>query len=391
MDKMLIPSSEDALDRNNFDAIRLAMAFLVLFSHSYALRFGSEDGEPLSRLTNGHYNAGNLGVWAFFVISGFLVARSFDKASSLRRFASRRIRRIYPAYLVATSICAFLVTPIFAPAGFALTAADVWNTLWGNLLLGNHFPLPELFRDNPVTQINGSLWSIRFEALCYVGLALLSLSLRRYLRPALPLIYLAVVILWCWADLTGRKPGGPTSIAALIGWPYLWLKVLPNFLAGMIAYHFRDRLLRSGLLLSGLAGASLLCFHLGGHDPWGIVGSQLLGTPTLAYGLFWLAYHPHIRLSDAARFGDFSYGVYLYAFVIQQILIARTALPFPLFMLASALLSLAAGIASWWLVERHFVSRGRRTQIRTANEEGRPLATEQAPSPIECERTQTTP
>jgi peptidoglycan/LPS O-acetylase OafA/YrhL len=380
MDRMLIPGGPGALDRNNFDAIRLAMAFLVLFSHCFALRFGSEAMEPLSQITNGFYNSGNAGVWGFFIISGFLVARSFDMSPSVGRFAMRRVRRIFPGYLVATSFCAFVVTPLFAPPDFSLTSGEIAATLAGNLTLGNHFPIPDLFRDNPVSAINGSLWSIRYEALCYVGLTLLTLTFRRRLQPALLLLYLAVLILWCWADLTGRKPGGSPALNAVIGWPYLWMMALPNFLLGMIVYHMRAALPRSTALLIGLVAASLLVFHIGGRQPWGIVGAHVLGPPSLAYGLFWLAYHPGIVLHRAARFGDFSYGVYLYAFVIQQMLVARTALPFPVFVLASALLSFAAGIASWWLVERPFLGRRRRARRETLIDEERPLGPERTPS-----------
>lgn len=390
---MLIPGGPGALDRNNFDAIRLAMAFLVLFSHCFALRLGSEATEPLSQLTNGFYNSGNAGVWGFFVISGFLVARSFDMSSSVGRFAMRRVRRILPGYLVATSVCAFLVTPFFAPPGFSLTSGQIAATLAGNVTLRNHFPIPDLFRDNPVSAINGSLWSIRYEALCYVGLALLTLAFRSRLKPALLLLYLAVLILWCWADLTGRKPGGPSALSAVIGWPYLWMMVLPNFLAGMIVYHNRAALPRSTALLIALMAGSLLVFHIGGRQPWGIVGAHLLGPPTLAYGIFWLAYHPRLDLSRAARFGDFSYGVYLYAFVIQQMLVARTSLPFPVFAMASALLSLAAGVASWWLIERPFLGRRRRARLEAAQEKGRPFLAERTPSSTDGEddRDQTTP
>lgn len=388
---MLIPAGQGSLERNNFDAIRLAMAFLVLFSHCFALRFGSEATEPLSLLTNGYYNSGNIGVWAFFIISGFLVARSFDMSPGVGRFALRRVRRILPGYMVATSVCAFVVTPLFAPPGFTIGPAEAAATLAGNLLLSNHFPVPNLFRDNPVTAINGSLWSIRFEALCYVGLALLTLIFRHRLRPALLIVYAAVVVLWCWADLTGRKPGGSPALIAAIGWPYLWMMVLPNFLAGMIVYHWRDRLPRSTSLLAGLVGACLLVFHIAERGTWGIVGAHLLGPPTLAYGLFWLAYHPRIDVRGAARYGDFSYGVYLYAFVIQQMLVARTALPFPTFVIASALLSLAAGVASWWLVERPCLGQRRRARLEATKEEGRPLPPERTPSSTQGDRDQTTP
>lgn len=369
---LLVPADETRFYRNNFDALRLAMAFLVLFSHSFALRFGSEDSEPMSLATNGYYNSGNVGVWVFFIISGFLIAHSHARSPSLRSYAAKRVLRIYPAYLVATSVCAFVVTPLFAPPGFTLGAAELVRTIGANLLLANHFPIPDLFTTNPVHGVNGALWSIRFEFLCYIGVALIGVIALPARRFALPLLYALIVATWCWLDITGRKPGGPEWLREWIGWPYSWFRVLPNFLAGMIIYHWRDRLPRSTpLMLSGLA-AAFLAFHLGGRDPAGIVAAHVLAPPALAYALFWLAFHPRIDLSHTARFGDFSYGTYLYAFPIQQMLVATTALPFALFVLLSLVLALAAGIVSWWLVERHFLGHGRRPARHSPNRKGRP-------------------
>ena len=368
----LIPADRVDFYRNNFDFIRLAMALLVVFSHSYALRFGSEAREPMSLATNGYYNSGNVGVWVFFIVSGFLIAHSFERSGSLGSYLGKRVRRIYPAYLVATSLCAFVVTPLFAPPGFSLGIGEAVHTIGANLLLANHFPLPDLFAANPAHAVNGALWSIKFEFLCYLGVVLLGLAALRARRWAVPLLYLLIVATWCWLDLTGRKPGGPAIVADIIGWPYAWFRVLPNFLAGMIVYLHRGRLPRSAwLMLLGLA-ASLAAFHLGGHGPAGIVAAHLIAPPALAYLVFWFAFHPRIALAGAARFGDFSYGTYLYAYVIQQMLVARLDLPFPAFILLSMLLALAAGVASWWLVERHFLNHGARPQEHRPEKEGAP-------------------
>jgi peptidoglycan/LPS O-acetylase OafA/YrhL len=356
----LVPSDRIRFYRNNFDAIRLAMALLVVFSHSYALSFGAIGAEPLTIATNGYYTAGNVGVWVFFIVSGFLIAHSHERSSSLASYAVKRVRRIYPAYLVATSICAFIVTPLFAPPGFTLTISEAIRTIGANLLLANHFPLPGLFTGNPVAAINGSLWSIKYEFLCYVGVALLGVLALRQRRWAIPLLYVAVVATWCWLDITGRKPGGPDLIREIIGWPYNWFLVLPNFLAGMIVYIHRDHIPRSTLLLVVGIVVCFLGFHLGGRGPAGIVAAHVLAPPALAYLIFWFAFHPGIDLSQAARYGDFSYGTYLYAFVIQQMLLAATALPFASFIAASMGLSLVAGVGSWWLVERHFLDHGRK-------------------------------
>src|SRR5690349_3507824 len=127
----------DAHEGNNFDAIRLAMALLVVWSHSFALHLGSEKAEWISVILNGAYGygAGSLGVMAFFVISGFLIAQSWERSSSGRSYFEKRIRRIYPGFMVATSLCAFIIAPMFGGAFMnpALVVA-------GNLALRGYMP-----------------------------------------------------------------------------------------------------------------------------------------------------------------------------------------------------------------------------------------------------------
>lgn len=100
---MLIPADADAMRRNNFDAIRLAMALLVIWSHCFAIYYGSEANEPISRLMGGHYNAGNVGVWVFFIISGFLITHSYVRSPDLLAYLRRRVARIHPGFIVARS------------------------------------------------------------------------------------------------------------------------------------------------------------------------------------------------------------------------------------------------------------------------------------------------
>jgi len=355
---LLIPVDRARLYANNFDALRLAMALLVVWSHCFALYFGSERSEPLSRLTAGFYNSGNVGVWVFFIISGFLITQSFERSSTIAGYMAKRVRRIYPAYLVATSVCAFVVTPLFvADPAFVLTPLEIVRTLGANLLLANHFPVDPLFAGNPVGAVNGSLWSIRFEFLCYIGVLLLGLCGLLARRHLVLLLYATLVAIWCWLDATGQKPGISQWLIDTIGWPYRWLWVLPNFLAGMLLWLYRDHVRRSSaLLLTGIA-ACLTAFHLPVPPIAATIASHILVPPVMAYAVLWVAFHPALPLHRAGRFGDFSYGTYLYAYVIQQMLIARLAIGFAPFVLLSFACSLLAGVASWYLVERRFLIR----------------------------------
>src|SRR6185295_11460845 len=108
-------------------------------------------------------------------ISGFLVTQSFVTSKSLTRFMARRIRRIYPGYLVATSICAFIVIPFFSSVRDT-SALEAIKTIAANLLLRNYFPPSNAFTANPAPNVvNGSLWSIPYEFWCYIGVASLGI------------------------------------------------------------------------------------------------------------------------------------------------------------------------------------------------------------------------
>lgn len=352
MIRLLIPSDWQARGGNNFDAVRLAMALLVVWSHSFALYLGTEASEPLSLLFNGTYNSGNAGVMVFFIISGFLVSHSYRASRSPGQYMARRIRRIYPGYLAATSLCAFVIVPLFSSVA-NLSAWEVAKTLGGNLLLRNYFPPSNAFTANPVPNaINGSLWSIPFEFWCYIGVA--GLGLTGLLKRKWVLVFLTVTLLCgrVGLDLLDKKPSGGL-IETIFGWPYMWFKILPSFLLGMIAFAFQDRLPRSRALLAALLLAAIGAAHLVPHV------ADLLVAPALAYATFHVAFSSTINLHGIARSGDFSYGTYLYAFPIQQMLMAThgQTLGLPVFILSSMGLSLIAGVMSWHLVEKWAVVR----------------------------------
>lgn len=349
---LLIPQTPGARAANTFDAIRLLMALLVVWSHSFALHQGTESHEPVTVLLNGVYTAGSLGVMVFFMISGFLITQSFLSSKTLRRFMEQRVRRIYPGYLVATSLCAFVVVPLFSSVR-DLSPAQVATTLVANLFLRNHFPPADAFAGNPVPlAVNGSLWSIPFEFWCYIGVAALGVSgllTRRWVTTGLLVVALIGRVV---LDVADRKPGGGL-IGVIIGWPYQWFVILPSFLLGMVAHLYQTVLPRRPWLLAGLLAAAIGSAHLNIH------AAHLLIAPALAYATFYVAFSPAVRLQRAGAYGDFSYGTYLYAYPIQQMLFALVGprLSLPIFILLSLILSLAAGICSWFMIERWFIRR----------------------------------
>lgn len=363
----LIPSS-GAARQNNFNTLRLAMALLVVWSHSFALWLGTEANEPISRIMNGVDNAGNIAVLTFFTISGFLISLSYQRSSTILSYLGKRVARIHPGYIVATALCSLVVAPLLSDRPFGLFSEAELGGIASNVLLRGYIvPTPGF-----AGAVNGSLWSIPYEFWCYLGvIAMAELGFFRR-RALLPLFTLAVMLVRSWLDLTGRRPGGG-MLEPIIGMAYLWFKVLPPFLVGATMLAWRDHIPRSRFLALGLPLATIASAWLPlAGNAQGLI-TNLLVPPTLGYVVLYVAFHPAIRLPDAARFGDFSYGCYLYAFPIQQLLAmafrARGVTALPLFIAASMAGSLIAGIASWFLVERWFEAKRLQRHRRPLDEE----------------------
>jgi peptidoglycan/LPS O-acetylase OafA/YrhL len=340
--------------KNNFDAIRILMALTVVWSHSFAIYLSTEDNEPISLLMNGTHNAGNLAVLVFFVISGYLICQSAFNSRSMLSFFDKRIRRIYPGYLVATTICAFIVVPLFS----SHTDLSVWQiekTFGLNLLLKNYVPPSDAFGGRGI--VNGSLWSIPYEFWCYIGLASMTALFLRRAKWTAPLITALLILTRIWLDATGRKPGGGIT-EFIIGWQYIWFSVLPCFLAGTTLYLYRDSIQRNGFVaLIGIA-IMIVASHLPVDRKIQEIATNTLLPPVIAYATICLAFSSTIRWHNAAAFGDFSYGTYLYAYPIQLMMLACfPQLSFPLYTLACLTAALIAGIISWCLVERWFLIR----------------------------------
>jgi len=238
---------------NSFDTLRLFFAVLVIFSHSYPLGRGSNDTEPLFVLTHGQITFGNVSVWAFFVISGFLIAQSWTRSPNPLKFLKRRVARIYPGFIVAALLTALVVVP-FAAGPTTRQSISIGSLLLQTLRLQNLDVSPVFVYNAHPNVLNGSLWSVPFEFWCYIGILLLGVMgilKRRWLVVAL----FGVVIAWhLYLSITGWVPGGKI-FGVIFGFPLFWAVVLPFFLAGSL-FH----------LLGGVAlfrkSLMILCFSL---------------------------------------------------------------------------------------------------------------------------------
>ncbi|MDB6173248.1 MAG: acyltransferase 3 [Chthoniobacteraceae bacterium] len=347
-------------NRNNFDFLRLLFSVAVIISHSFATLGKNE--EPLARLSNGRYLFGGLAVNGFFIISGYLIAASFVRSPRFFDYLSRRIRRIYPGFIVAVGVTLFFGYVAGAyqmPAGEFLKEAG--KALVSTMTLTPYQP-PFAFSSNPISVFNASLWTIRPEFTCYLLLALV-FQLRRtahrmLMLLILPLISSALEISFTTSGqsfLTALRPYIPSI--ANPDWPLrLWFSFAIG--AGMYLYGHRVPYRHS------LAAVALVLMVFLQVTPFPRLSAFLAAVP-FAYLVFWFAYNPFIRLRDFGHFGDFSYGIYLYGFPVQQILVlflAPLLNPYTLILLSIAILFPIAAM-SWFLVERPCLTSRRRQRI----------------------------
>ncbi|MEV0563274.1 acyltransferase [Dactylosporangium sp. NPDC050588] len=355
---------------NGIGAIRLGLAIVVVFTHGTSLGFGWEDlGESLFL---GQTNTGTLAVFGFFVLSGLLITRSAAR-TTIGRFVWHRMLRILPALWVCLLVTAFVVAPLVALHEWG-TLKGFWSGPKGPLqyVIGNWFAgvrqygIHDLLgastpwgRQSGGSVFDGALWSLVYEVLCY-GLAgalavTAVLHRRRWLVVCLAVALYGVVV----TDQIQGRPliGPPTPHYGQVHLPLLgevsfhWLMYLGFlFLAGAVMELYRDRV----VIHDGAGFAALAA--LAGSLLFG--GFFVIGFPALVYTLIWASVRLPAGLRWIGRRNDYSYGVYIYGFIGQQVFAGLGwnrwgYLPYIAMSLAAAF---GAAALSWHLVERRVLA-----------------------------------
>ncbi|MDR4307728.1 acyltransferase [Chelatococcus sambhunathii] len=391
-----MPTLQQQLDRHGgvgpgFDFVRLALATLVLFIHTSLIApgvVGAENaplfpGAPVERW------ALNYAVLPmFFALSGFLVAGSAERLS-LGSFLTNRALRIFPALAVEITLSALVLGPLLTtlPLGeyfFDPRFASYFLNIFGAI----HYELPGLFASNPEPGVvNGSLWTVPHELSCYTLLALfMAFGLHRNRR----LLLLAAVGLYAVGAVTPLLVTIFPKSLLVETMNHMFVtrgaaKLVPIFLLGMAVYRYRDVLpFRRSYGLAAVA--AFFAISAFGRTEW--MNSPLFAAvsgPLLAYAVAVAGLTPELRLQSIS--GDYSYGIYLYGFPLQQTILAL----FPklvdpaLFFGLSFAASLAMAALSWRLIEkpilrmrRHFSLSAR---IHTEPRDAEAAAAAQAPAP----------
>ena len=320
---------------DNFAAIRLGLALAVVVSHAFSVGTGRVEDEPLHRLTG--YTLGEHAVNGFFAISGFLVTMSFDRRG-WRDYVEARALRILPGLVAAVLVVGFLVGGALTrlDLGAYLGSSELWRFIGATLSqLKSNTALPGTFQANPFRFPMGTVWTLRYEIFCYLGVLLAGLAgLIR--RPGAVLALVAALAL----GLIGFDATGMSSKAAETS-----LRLPLIFAAGAALYVWRDRARVSGLVAATFALLTVIAAATPLYKP-------LLFLAT-AYGVLWLALAPRLSWPALDLKTDLSYGVYLYGWPIQQALQQLAPGMTPAALLGSSLaVTLAVAALSWFLVEK---------------------------------------
>ncbi len=326
---------------NGFTVLRLLCAFLVLFTHSYVITRQGE--EPLMKLTH-LIPFSALGVDGFFAISGYLVGGSLLRDPRAFSFLRNRALRVYPALIVLVLLLVFAVGPLMTVDPAYWSSPVTWKFLWCATLYGYHEYIAGLFQPNPVHVVDGSLWTLPIEFTCY--LALLTLS-------------------WCRA-LSARTL---IALIALMMTLYVGEGFQPlHFIFQMELFQLN----RFGILFFGGALLAVLGDRVP-YNSWvaltvfAAVAALLLFEPRWQYSIPpYLLAMPYLLVTFARALKPFawlnrwdaSYGFYLYAFPVQQILETLNGAsmgPRRLTLYATPIV-LVLGLLSWLLVERPALS-----------------------------------
>ncbi|MGF6401164.1 peptidoglycan/LPS O-acetylase OafA/YrhL [Pseudomonas frederiksbergensis] len=333
---------------NNLNLLRLVAALMVLYAHSFAF-YGNA---PTSFLGLASY--GGLGIAIFFVISGYLIVKSWDFDPSPMSFIIKRSLRIFPALIVVVLISMFLLGPVFSTLEIKeYFGHSNFLTYFNNIVLKPVFYLPGVLEHSRIpSAVNGSLWSLPVEFFMYLvvmGLGLLFKG-RRLIYAAATGIFVLAVVFWCWRDAPLIVVHG-TDVRSI-------------FLTGiyfMIGACYAKFGLERWFSLSGVAVLLMATILLA---PYASVSKFLMWITlpyiVLAYGLSrsWLG-------SWVNKVGDCSYGVYIYAFPVQQfVLLQYPGIAYPTYLFVTVLISLVLGYCSWHLIEKQFLKHKPKSQGR---------------------------
>lgn len=340
---------------NCFDILRHLAALTVIFSHHLAL--SGMDEPELFGLTS----YGSIAVYIFFAISGYLITQSFERRKSTAEYVKKRFFRIYPGLFICLIFTVYVCCGFFGRMGVGnwVTSLEPIKTFLKALIITgygtvyatqqgmNYFTADYLFKDT----MNGSLWTLLFEIIEYIMIALvLSLFRNKNLAVSIPLLLATILLIYCNAISVAHMK--------LISLGFLTIP----FCIGALLYINKDKWFHSGRIKAVMFTAPWIMLYL---STFSVLFSDALISAAIALLSIVVGTTFKDRLIKG-RF-DFSYGIYIYAFPVQQIIINVLGMGLYSSMVLSMLVSILLAIISWFMVEKPAIEWSRRTSKRPEN------------------------
>lgn len=342
------------MHRNCFDFARHLMALMVLISHHYALNGLTEphiDGSFIYGMK--HQSIGAIAVLVFFSISGYLVTKSFNRCEGMLDYAEKRVRRLFPGLIVCCAILVFLVMPIYVKSdGLPLFDKNyIKSFINGISLLQPNFPYPTAaFKHHNI--INGSLWTLASEFACYfiVAIALLySKSWKAPLTLILGVIFLQVSLISGLQDFTFYQ----TKFSRFL--PF----ILVFSIGSLMAITEKSWSTTRARMIIFIV-CPLIIFAISKQPEAFVIGNA-------AFAALVITFCTALKVDPIKGRFDISYGIYIYAWPIQQIVSNELSTGFYMGMAISLCLTIIAASLSWRFVESPFLRR-RKSELQAGEQ-----------------------
>lgn len=331
-------------ENNNFDLIRLISALLVLIHHSSSILYGHPlTFDPFQRLIG--MDMGKLGVITFFIISGFLIAKSWDSKKSVLSFTFSRFFRIYPAaitvILFSVLFFGYFITTL--PFNEFIIHPTTLRYLQNVSLFGIYHFLPETLMNNPTSGINGSLWTMPYELTCYLFLGIIGLT--SILKSKYLTLATFISALLC---LTIFQTELKNIVIPIIQIDLIrFYPLLLFFFSGVVYYKLKN-LIEYRIIIALLI---LIILFLIQTYLTQSINAKIIGLP---YLVFTIAFWKKVPSTFLTRDKDLSYGFYLYAFPIQQLIVyhLKDNLNLLSFIILSIPITFVMALFSWNYIEK---------------------------------------
>jgi peptidoglycan/LPS O-acetylase OafA/YrhL len=321
---------------SGMDVLRVVFALLVLLSHAQEIPDGDRARELLSILTHRYLTFGDLGVDGFFLLSGFLIVKSWKHNPDPINYLKKRVLRIVPGYMVAAFLSTIVVGLLVpgAPNFFSNLGFPFAKSV---LLLGSPVT-PIVFPGSHFTMVNGAMWTITFEFFCYLLVLLLGVC-GIFKCPNLWLLLTAALLIPLFFPLHTNHD----SLNQIV-------RLTAVFFVGGCFYLFRESI----NFRPRIAIFASLCLGIF----WGVSTAHVEGAFVVfgGYLMFYL-----IQIPFSVTFPDVSYGIYLYGWPVESLWIwYRHGHPSVTF-IVSAVICFSLGWLSWHFIERPMLSLKRKS------------------------------